>query len=182
MASNEETLKLAARRAYERGRFISACAVLLYIVPAAVAAAILTFRPAHALIAGAILAVVSVALMYRGEVYARAVGPGLAAGLVSATAAIAMCHLGVCGPQEGPVLCAAFCFLGGAASGVLVVRRSLRHDDRRRTFLLSAAIVAFLTGALGCTMLGFFGVLGLALGVVLAAIPLGLIFAGDRAR
>lgn len=175
MASSEKTLKLAARRAYERGRLISACSVLLFVVPASAAAAVLTFRPEHSLIAGALLAVVSVALMYRGEVYARAVGPGLAAGLVSATAAISMCHLGICGPAEGPLVCAALCFLGGAGAGAFVVRRSLRFDDRRRTFLLTAASVAFLTGALGCTMLGVFGVLGLAIGVGLAAIPVSLI-------
>lgn len=177
MASNDQTLKHAARRAYELGRICSACQVLLVVIPAAIAAAVLTSEAIHAAIAGTILAIAAVGMMYRGEVYARAVGPGLLAGLASAAAAICMCHAGVCGPGEGPVLCVAICLFGGAISGVIIVRRSLRFDSRRRTFLVSAAGIAFLTGSLGCAMLGVFGVAGLAAGVAIGAVPLGLVLA-----
>lgn len=181
MASSDETLKRDARHAYELARMCSACQVLVYVVPAAIAAAVLTAEAVHAAIAGAILAIATWWMTYRGEVFARAVGPGLLAGLVSAAAAICMCHVGVCGPGEGPVLCVAICLLGGAGSGVIIVRRSLRFDSRRRSFLVCAALVAFLTGSLGCAMLGVFGVAGLAAGVALGTLPLGLVFARSRA-
>lgn len=177
MASSDESLKAAARSAYERGRLLAAFSVLAYVVPATAAAAVLNMNMVHALVAGALLAIAAVVFKYRGGVYGRAVGPGLAAGLVAAVMAIAMCHFGVCEPgSAAPTLCGTISLLGGGISGAIVVRRALRLEEHRRGFLLSGALIAFLAGALGCTMFGVFGVAGLAIGVALSALPLGLIY------
>jgi hypothetical protein len=162
MALSESRLRAAASKAYERARWIDACCVLIFILPATFIFAHLSFRPVFTTSIGVMLAILCPYLRQRGGDAGRSVVPGLAVGFGIAGSAIAMCHLGFCGPADKELFCGMMCLFGIGGSGLLV---ALRRSH------VAAALVTFMAGALGCAMFGLFGVAGLALGCALAAAP-----------
>jgi len=62
------------------------------------------------------------------------------------------------------------CVVGGGLAGVVIARTTVRRDADL-PFVLGALAVAALTGALGCTLAGAAGVLGMLAGVVMAGAP-----------
>jgi hypothetical protein len=62
------------------------------------------------------------------------------------------------------------CILGGAVSGLLVAGVGHRRGAGS-AFWLSASGLALLTGAMGCTCIGYSGVVGLALGYAVGSMP-----------
>ena len=97
--------------------------------------------------------------------------PGLLAGAVALACPVLMHTLGhVCLGPSCMMLGLPACILGGAAAGVLIASRAARDESGGR-FLLAAGAVAGLMGALGCSLAGAAGVLGMVAGTVAAGAP-----------
>ncbi|OLD09563.1 MAG: hypothetical protein AUI90_03830 [Deltaproteobacteria bacterium 13_1_40CM_3_69_14] len=157
MAADELDLRLQARarRAYELGRLLAALRLAPFVLAAAVAA-IACGRPFPVTCALALpLLLLSVGLAYAGGPAGRAVRPGLLAGAGALAAPLLMATVGHA------------CF--GPACMSLALTTVRRDADL--PFVLGALAVAALTGALGCTLAGAAGVLGMLAGVVVAGAP-----------
>lgn len=173
MAANEAMMRLEARarRAYELGRLRGALWVSPFAI-AAGAAALACGRPAPLVLAltGALLAL-GVGLSFRGGAAGRAVLPGLAAGSAPLALPLLMATVGhACFGPACLSLCQPSCIAGGAVAGI-VIARAAAQPGRDLRFLAAAVAVAGLTGALGCTIAGAFGVLGMLAGAVAAGTP-----------
>ena len=174
-------LRVRARRAYQLGRArlgAKAGAAALLIAAAAVALG----RPLDlTALLGAALAVLAAALAFRGGASGRAVWAGLAAGsgamLLPLALITAGCHM------FGPAcmrFCLPACVVGGCAMGAALAILARRQERGTREFLAAGAVVAALTASLGCTLAGAGGVLGMALGTVLAGTPVWLAVRAQR--
>jgi hypothetical protein len=114
----------------------------------------------------------AVALGFRGGIAARAVWPGLAAGFVALALPLFIRVFGhACFGPACMSLCLPACALGGAISGVAVGVRA-RHESAPLAFIAPAMLVAGLTGAMGCSLGGTFGILGMIGGLVAGGAPL----------
>jgi len=165
MEPSEATLVARARRAYERGRLQAA---LWWAAPLALLAAWTASwcrYPALAVACGAALVLLTVAFRWRGQVWARAVWPGLAAGLPPLVLPFLMREASqVCVGEVCCSLCLVGCVGGGALAGVLVGRRAASLGEGRGAFLAAAGTLALLTGAPACAFAGVIGLAGLLLG------------------
>jgi hypothetical protein len=148
-----ELLLARARRAFRRGRAVKALSTALLAIPLVGASFAACGGLTWSLGLGVALAAALVAMVYRGGVAGRAVGPGLVAG--SATLAIPLVAARF---LDGPPALAA-CLLAGLASAALVLR--LASGPRAAW----AAGVAVLVGSLGCPDVGLGGIAALALGL-----------------
>jgi hypothetical protein len=159
-----------ARRAYELSRLRQATFGVLPIAVVVAVATFFTHRPASALAFGALTVFSGAAMLFYGREPQRAVLPGVAAGLMPLTLALCANHVHACGPEGCTTLCLPACIVGGVASGLVVA--SIGH--RRGAglpFWLSASGLALLTGAMGCTCVGYSGVAGLVVGFALGFVP-----------
>jgi hypothetical protein len=164
-------LEVRARRAYELGRLRAALRVAPFVLMAA-AAAFACGRPLTltSALAGALL-VFSVGAVYAGGPGGRGVVPGLVAGAAPLAMPLLMATLGhACFGPACMSLCLPACVVGGAVAGVVIARSAARPEPDRR-FVVAAVTVAALTGALGCTIAGVAGVLGMIAGTVAAGTP-----------
>jgi len=173
MAANESAvaLEVRARRAYELGRLRAALRVAPFVLAGA-AAAVACGRPAAltGALAGTLL-VVCVGVSYAGGPGGRGVVPGLIAGAAPLGMPLLMATLGhACFGPACMSLCLPACVVGGAIAGVVIARSAASREPDRR-FVAAAVAVAALTGALGCTIAGVAGVLGMLAGTVAAGAP-----------
>jgi hypothetical protein len=67
-------------------------------------------------------------------------------------------------------LCIPACLVTGALAGVLSAFRAAK-EERHWSFWLAALVAAGLTGALGCSVAGKGGILGLVAGLVAGTAP-----------
>ena len=72
-------------------------------------------------------------------------------------------------------LCVPACSLGGAVAGGLIAWAS-RSAPARALFIVSASGLALLVGSLGCSCVGYGGVLGLGLGLMATVVPSAFVF------
>ena len=144
--------------------------VLLIVV----ASALLTKRPNSALLFGSSMFVAGTLALWYGRELRRAVLPGLLAGMVPLTLALCANHIGhACTGDRCVALCIPACTLGGLVAALAIA--GLGHRGRRGlAFWIGASGIALLTGAMGCTCVGYSGLAGLALGYALGVIPTGL--------
>jgi len=173
-------LERRARRKYEWHRARTA---LLGFAPALLVVAIacaMNKHPSTALVFGAGMFVVGVALLWYGREIRRAVLPGLAMGLFPLTLALCANHLGhACMGTHCMKLCLPACTLGGLLAGAGVSLIGLRWKQGV-SFWIGASGLTFLTGAMGCSCVGYAGIAGLTLGYLLGSIPLLLRRKADR--
>lgn len=102
--------------------------------------------------------------------------PGLVAGTVALACPVLLHTVGhACLGPSCMMLGIPACVVGGAAAGALIASRAAGEESGGR-FLLAAATVAGLMGALGCSLAGAAGVLGMLAGIVLAGAPTLLAF------
>src|SRR5438034_63335 len=121
--------------------------------------------PALAAVCGAALVALTVALRWRGQVWARAVRPGLAAGLAPLVLPFLMREASeVCVGEVCCSLCLIGCVGGGALAGVLIGRRAASLGEGRGAFLAAAGTLALLAGAPACAFAGALGLVGLLIG------------------
>jgi hypothetical protein len=171
MAMNDLALQARARRAYEWGR-LRASLRLAPLVLAAAIAALACGRPLGltSALAGLLLPL-SLGLSVVGGAGGRAVIPGLVAGTVALACPVLLHTLGhACLGPSCMMLGIPVCVAGGAGAGVLIALRAVR-DEGGGPFLLAAVAVAGLMGALGCSIAGAAGVLGMLAGILLAGTP-----------
>jgi len=159
-------LRVRARRAYQLGRARLG----------AKAGAAALGRPVDlTALLGAALAVLAAALAFRGRAAGRAVWAGLAAGSGAMLLPLALITAGC--RMFGPGcmrFCLPSCVVAGCAMGAAVATLARRQEQGAREFLAAGAVVAALTASLGCTLAGAGGVVGMALGTVLAGTPVWL--------
>ena len=177
MAPNE--LFERARRAYEWSRLRRALPAALWVAPM-MAATLAISGPEQALrvAAGVVLALLVVVLAWRGGAAARAIGPGLVAGLAPLALPLVTRSMHLCGMHGCLMLCMPACIVGGVVGGV-VVALAVRHvSEGRWTFTLATAAIAALCGAMGCLVAGIGGFLGMLAAV--ATLPVPMLIAKTR--
>jgi len=125
---------------------------------------------------GACLFAAAVVLRARGEVYGRALIPGLLAGAAPLLIPLALRSSGHCciGQACLPV-CMLGCVAGGFIAGVSLGLATVSEQQNRGGFLLSATLVAGLAGMLGCAMSGASGIVGMAVSMLITSLPVTLV-------
>ncbi len=171
MALTEEVLLARARRSYELARLRVALRVAPFVLAAA-GAAVACGRPlALSCALGGAAVALAVGLGFAGGGAGRAVLPGLAGGGAALAMPLLVHTLGfACMGPACMALGVPACVLGGVVAGVLIGTRA-RFEEHEAAFFLPALLLAGLTGALGCSMAGAAGVLGMLVGAVLAGTP-----------
>jgi hypothetical protein len=158
------------RRAYELGRLRLSLVGMLPVVAVVAVAVLVTHRPVSALAFGVLTVLSGAGMLFYGRDPQRAVLPGVAAGILPLTLALCASHVHACGPGGCSTLCLPACIVGGVASGLVVA--TIGHRRQAGTaFWLSASGLALLTGAMGCTCVGYSGVVGLMAGFTLGFVP-----------
>ena len=134
-------------------------------------AALANKHPTSALTFGAGMFVVGVALLWYGRDVRRAVLPGLAMGLLPLALALCANNMGhACMGGQCMTLCVPACAIGGLGAGVGVSLIGLRWKQGR-AFWVGATALTLLTGAMGCSCIGYGGIAGLAVGYALGLLP-----------
>lgn len=160
-----------AERAYELGRARHAATLASPVVALSVVAACLGSRPQTSALVGLALLAVTWLLLWRGQTLGRSVFPGVVAGLVPLVLALGARSYGhVCTGSECVSLCIPACTIGGAVAG-FVIARAGRHAASRSLFILGAGTLAVLVGSLGCSCVGYGGVAGLGVGLLVSLGP-----------
>jgi hypothetical protein len=120
---------------------------------------------------GAVLLPLSVGLLALGGSAGKAVGPGLLAGWAALAPPLLLRTAGhACFGARCMSLCLPACAVGGAVCGALLGRLALREGGGA-AWLAAAALVAGLSGAMGCSLGGTFGILGMVGGAIAAGAP-----------
>jgi hypothetical protein len=164
--------RVRARRAYELGRWRRG----LRVTPAVLGMIILSLLAGGStlLAAGAGLTLLgfSVAFRWRGQVWGRAVVPGLLAGSAPLVLPPLLRSAGYCCVGN---TCWSFCLLGctlgGLLAGVAIGVASAAEKEGRAQFLCAATMLAGLAGILGCAIVGAAGITGMVLAVILSSLP-----------
>ena len=161
------------RRARVRYEFVRARRALLGIAPVLLivaVAACLADRPASTLWFGFATFAVGAVMLWHGKDPQRAVLPGIAAGLVPLALSLCANHIHDCGTESCASLCLPACTLGGVVAGLTVA--SVGSQRRAGVwFWLSASGLALLTGSMGCSCVGYSGIIGLGVGYAAGAVP-----------
>lgn len=171
MSLDRSTVEARARLAYESGRRGLASYVAIPLLLLGALAACLGTRPLFAAIVGVVLAGLAWICVWRGRTAGRAALPGVVAGLVPLALAYAAQSYGhVCTGSSCYSLCVPACTSGGAIAGLLIAWLG-RRVSAPVPFYGVAAAMAGLVGSLGCSCVGFGGIIGLGIGlaVTLAA-------------
>jgi hypothetical protein len=172
MEPSESALSVRARRAYERGRLQAALWLAVPLVPLVVWTWSWCRYPTVAATCGAAIVALTVAFRWRGQVWGRAVVPGLAAGLAPLVLPWLMRGASdVCVGEMCCSLCLVGCIGGGLLAGALVGRRAASLHEGAGTFLAAAGALALLAGAPACAFAGVIGLAGLLLGFAAGSAP-----------
>ncbi|HVY26129.1 MAG TPA: hypothetical protein VHB79_06235 [Polyangiaceae bacterium] len=172
MASdNLSLIERRVRRKYEWARarraFWGFTPVLLIVA----AAAALAKRPGSTLTFGALMFALGVAALWYGRDVRKAVLPGVALGLIPLVLALCANHMHhVCMGDACMSVCLPACTAGGLVAGIgmAIVGQRQRLGVG---YWLAASAITLLTGAMGCSCVGYAGVLGLAAGFGVGLLP-----------
>lgn len=174
MAIDTIQLRIKARRVYELSRLRQALALSIPVLLVGGMVAALVHEVSLPLVLGLVLYLVSVALLWWGRSPGRSVLPGIVYGLLPLTGAvIAKLHHHVCMGLLCYSTCLLYCLGGGVITGLLVARLALKSATPTAVFL-SAAATALLTGAIAGSCVGVHGIVGMAVGIGIGAVPLAV--------
>lgn len=169
-------LDLLERKARVRYELVRAGRSLLGFAPALVlvaAAAALGRRPSSAVMFGSMLFVSGAFLLWRGQTLHRAVLPGLLSGVIPLVFALVANHGHACAGGHCSTWCLPACTAGGVVAGLGVSWFANKRGLDWR-FFAGASAVSLLTGAMGCSCIGYSGVIGLGAGFLVGAVPMGV--------
>ncbi len=171
MDSTELTrLEQAAKSRYERARFGWSLAACVPLVAVVAVAALVSRRPSSALSFGALLFVAGALCLWRGRDLGRGFVPGVVSGVVPLVLSL-VANLGHgCAAGHCSTWCVQACTVGGVTAGLAVSFVAIRRAYRW-PFWVSASAMSMLTGAMGCSCIGFSGVGALAAGFAVGTIP-----------
>lgn len=159
---------LAATASYERGRLGFALRWALPVALLPLASLALGSRLTSVLALGLALVAALAFGLFRGGTLLRSAVAGLEAGLIPlALAHAAQLYGHVCTPTGCSTLCVPACAAGGLLAGAFIAVRT-RRAARPLVATGAAAGLALLTGSLGCSCVGYFGVLALLGGIFLS--------------
>jgi hypothetical protein len=182
MQAKHAGFKSKVKRTYEWGRLRYA---LRWSIPTLVLGglvALIVRQMSWPLTLGMSLYVASVVLLWVGKSAGRSVLPGVVYGMLPLTGGLISRFNGhVCLGLSCYSSCLLYCVSGGVAAGLLVARLAAKSDAPAAVFM-SAAATSLLTGAIGISCVGVHGLIGMAAGVTLGAIPQGLRWALRRAE
>ncbi len=174
MLAEQTLLRGRAKRAYEWGRLRHALAASIPTLLVGGMVAALVKEVSWPLVLGLALYGASVVLLWFGRSPGRSVLPGVVYGLLPLTGGvISRLHGHACMGLSCYSTCMLYCVGGGVLAGVLVGRLASKSDTPAAVFM-SAAATALLTGAIGSSCVGVHGIVGMAAGVGLGALPLAL--------
>lgn len=161
-----------SKRSYERARFGRALlGALPFVGIVGVAIVCGADRGAGACIGAIVVAMASFAL-WRGESLGRAVLPGVLFGVVPLSLALVAKATGhVCTGSTCVSLCVPACTAGGIVAGMGLYLAG-RKAKQPWVFWGVGALLALATGSLGCSCVGAGGIVGLALGLSVSAVPM----------
>ncbi len=165
-----DVLEQKARVRYElvrAGRSLLGFAPALLLV---VLAAALGRRPGSALFFGSLLFLSGAFLLWRGRTLHRAVLPGLLAGMIPLACALVANQGHACAGGHCSTWCLPACITGGVVAGLVVSWLATRRGLDWR-FWAGASAISMLTGAMGCSCIGYSGVVGLGAGFLAGALP-----------
>jgi hypothetical protein len=172
MERSEAALAVRARRAYEQGRLQVAVWRAVPLVPLVAWSLAWCRYPTLAALCGATLVALTVAFAWRGQLWGRAVAPGLAAGLAPLVLPLLMRGATeVCVGEMCCSLCLLGCVSGGIVAGVVIGRRASALAEGRAPFFAAAGALALLAGAPACAFAGIVGLAGLLLGFAAGSAP-----------
>lgn len=174
-------VKRRARRGYELERLRRALVGMTPGIVLVAVAACAAHRPQSALFFGLVMVSVGIVMLWYGRDPQRAVLPGVAAGMIPLICSLCANNLHSCGHGGCTSFCVPACTIGGAVAGLAVAA----VGSRRKAglwFWVSASALALLTGSMGCSCVGYSGIIGLAVGFGAGAVPglVRLAFAGKR--
>jgi hypothetical protein len=158
-----------AQRSYERGRARAAMRVIWIIVPLAALCARETSEGWRCAVVAAALLLVSFGARWRLPHGVHAIDAGLVTGIIPMTAALVLCRFAPAWP-DGAAL--GICTAAGFVSGLLAgnATRESTVESRQWRGPVTAAVVAGLTGALGCVGIGTGTAIGGTAAVVLGSV------------
>jgi hypothetical protein len=162
-STSSVSIEQRARRKYEWARVRRALVGFSPTLLIVALVSLATHRPVAAAIFGAALFVTGVLILWYGRDVRRAVLPGFGLGLVPLALALCANHMHVCGDGVCLNWCVPACVTGGLAAGIGTAL--IGHRTRRSAgYWGAAAVLTLLTGAMGCSCVGYSGVIGLAVG------------------
>ncbi len=160
-------LRADARLAYERGRAAAALRVAVVVIPLAALCARETDAPWRCAAAGAGVLLVAAFARWRQVHGRRTVDAGLLTGVIPMSAAVLLCRFAGAWPASAALgICAAAGFVSGGIAG----RVTMGWARAESADWVTAAVVAGLTGAMGCVGIGVGTAVGAVAGVVLGAV------------
>lgn len=166
-------LNLLERKARTRYEVTRAVRSLVGFAPALLVvllAATVGRRPSSAAFFGTLLFLLGSFFLWRGRTMHRAVLPGLLAGMIPLLFALMANRGHACGGDHCSTWCLPACVAGGIVAG-LVVSWVAHSRGLGWRFWAGASAISFLTGAMGCSCIGYSGVVGLGVGFVAGALP-----------
>jgi hypothetical protein len=176
----DTVVKQGARRAYERSRIGVSLRAGAFLAVLCSASALIGTQVATALSVSAAMMVAVTFMRFYGRSLARAVLPGALLGAIPFTLAMASKAYGhVCTGSGCMSLCVPACTLGGAVVGAALVLTA-RSEPKRTSYLLGGGALALLVGALGCSCVGYGGLLGMLSGMLALGITGSLAVKGRQ--
>ena len=167
-----------ARHAYERARTRAAVLGAWPVLVLAGVCLALGMRPWFVLPVALVHAAVVVALLHRGRAAGRAVTTGWLAGSLPFLVSLLGCRVPhACSGGSCVAMCLPACLFASFVAGVLIVRHARVRPTETREAAIAAAMVAALTGGMGCAMLGLGGAVALLGGLALVTGPAVLVAA-----
>ena len=161
-------LEQRARLRYEFKRALRSALGFAPALLVVVLAAGLGRRPGSALAFGGLLFVCGSYLLWRGQTLHRAVLPGVLTGLIPLAFALVANRGHACPGGHCSTWCLPACIAGGVVAGLAVSYLATRRGLDWR-FWVGASAVSVFTGAMGCSCVGYSGVVGLGLGYLAAS-------------
>ncbi len=171
---NPEAVRKRVRRAYELARLRRALVGFAPILVLVAFATIVGGRYLIAIPAGALLFTGGVLALWYGQEPGRGVLPGAIGGSLALVLALCANQMGhFCTGERCMSWCLPACVAGGVLAGSIVSFVGLRQR-RGVGYWASASGITLLTGALGCSCVGYAGIGGMAMGFVGAMLVSGL--------
>lgn len=165
-----QQLERRARQSYERARVVRALVGGVPLAVLAVLAALLSRRPGSITVLGPLLFLVGVALLWRGRDAGRGLLPGALAGVIPLTMSLVANLWHGCASGHCSSWCVPACTAGGVIAGALVSVIALRRN-LGLGFWAGASTISLLTGAMGCSCVGYSGLVALAAGFAGGVLP-----------
>lgn len=161
----------SARRAYELGRMRWGLMLALPLAALGGVAIALSTRPGMAAVVALLMVVAGWLAFWRGEIVGKAVLPGAVAGLIPFGLAHATRLYGHgCAGGACVSFCMPACAAGGLLAGLWIVRMG-KGRLATPSFWLFGGLFASLMGSLGCSCVGYGGVLALCVGIAATVLP-----------